>query len=182
MRRDVWSELPPHRYDKVWDAFCEVFKFRPSVNKEDWPSFQVPPPSATWRIRDLLEAFNPWNDPAAMPYNLALLNSLKAVVPRGEKILALDWQHICYEFLPHEVRRPRDQSSWLIPALPSGEYHMFVTSDFRLGSLGHPWEETVCVFGEGFLDVYQRLTPLLSSQLIRKSEIEPKPKMARRKR
>ncbi len=167
MVRDPWIELPRHRYDKVWDRFDEAFQFRPSIRPEDWPSFREPTPSLTWRIRDLLAEFYPWRDPRAAPYNLALLHALRACVAEDEPVLALDWQHAAYEFYPHRLREPHEVANWCIPALPSGEYHIFVTEDHRLGSLGHPWEQTVCVFGAGFLDEYRRATPLLTDQIIR---------------
>jgi hypothetical protein len=167
MTRDAWVELPRHRYDRVWDRFDEAFQFRPSVDPEDWPTFRVPGPSVTYRISEQLSEFSPWRDPKAAPYNLALLRALLACVEEGEPVLALDWQHAGYEFYPHRLREPQEVKNWCIPALPSGEYHLFVTEDHRLGSLGHPWEETVCVFGEGFVEEYRRLTPLRPEQIIR---------------
>ena len=71
-------------------------------------------------------------------------------------MFALDWQHASYEFYPHLFRAADEPRNWCIPALPSGEYHLLITEDHRLGSLGHPWEKTLCVFGEGFLDVRWR--------------------------
>jgi Protein of unknown function (DUF2716) len=124
-------------------------------------------PSVTWRISELLAEFYPWGDPRATPYNLALLHALRACVPEDEPVLALDWQHRAYEFYPHRLREPQEVANWCIPALPSAEYHIFVTEDHRLGSLGHPWEQTVCVFGTGFLDEYRQQTPLRADQIIR---------------
>lgn len=155
MIRDAWIELPRHRYDKVWDRFDEAFQFRPSVYAKDWPTFREPVPSVTWDIADLLNEFNPWTDPQATPYNLALLTALRSCLAEDEPVLALDWQHSCYLFYPHHFRGADDPGSWRIPALPSGEYHLFVTEDHRLGSLGHPWAATLCVFGDEFLQTYR---------------------------
>jgi hypothetical protein len=180
MTRDAWIELPRHRYIQVWDRFDEAFAFNPSVRQEDWPTFRVPVPSVTWRIGELLAEFAPWSDPRATPYNLALLGALRALVPEDEPVLALDWQHTSYEFYPHRFREPEKVTNWCIPGLPSGEYHIFVTEDHRLGSLGHPWEQTVSVFGEGFVEVYQRLTPLPPGWIIRQ-EHGAEPRADRRK-
>jgi hypothetical protein len=168
MSADPWIELPHHRYDKLWDRFEEAFQFKPSVRPEDWPTFREPAPSVTWDISDLLAEFYPWRDARATPYNLALLNALKEYVAEDEPVLALDWQHAGYEFFPRRVRKPEDPASWCIPALPSAEYHIFVTEDHRLGSLGHPWAQTLCVFGEGFVDAYREASPLRNSKIIRK--------------
>lgn len=175
MRTAAWVELSAHDYNRVWDRFDEVFAFRPSVSPDDWPSFREPFPSVTWRITDLLAAFNTWSGPEAAPYNLALLAALKACVPPDEPVYALDWQHAAYDFFPHRLSHADDVANWCIPALPSGEYHIFVTGDHRLGSLGHPWEQTVCVFGRGFLDDYRELTPLRPEWIVRRHLTPPPP-------
>jgi hypothetical protein len=180
MRRDAWIELPADRADRAWDRFVEEFRFRPGTGPDSWPSFREPGPSITWRVREELADFNPWRDPQAAPYNLSLLGALRECVSEGEPVLALDWQHAAYEFYPHRLRRPEVVRGWLIPALPSAEYHLFVTPDHRLGSLGHPWEETVCVFGAGFLEAYLRLTPLRKDQIIRQRPAEKVPSGRRR--
>lgn len=182
MKRDAWIQLPHHRSDKVWDHFDEAFGFRPSLRPEDWPTFREPAPSVTWRVSELLTEFYPWRDPRAAPYNLALLQALRACLLEDEPVLALDWQHAAYEFYPHRLRQPEEVANWCIPALPSGEYHLFVTEDHRLGSLGHPWEQTVCVFGAGFLDEYRRLTPLRPDQIIRQQPGDEQPHRRARKR
>jgi hypothetical protein len=115
-----------------------------------------------------LSSINAWDDPVATPYNLALLDALRAWVPPDEPVLALDWQHASYEFYPHRFAEPRDPTGWRVPALPAGDYYLFVTPDHRLGSLGHPWEQTLCVFGDGFLDSYTAATPLGDERIVRR--------------
>jgi hypothetical protein len=168
MAEDAWIEIPHPRYTKVWDRFDEAFEFRPSVRPADWPSFREPSPSVTYNVADLLREFYPWRDPLATPYNLGLLRALAACVPEDEPVLALDWQHRAYEFFPHRFRGADVPAHWCIPALPSGEYHIFVTADHRLGSLGHPWEGSVCVFGARFVTEYSRQSPLGRDRIIRR--------------
>jgi hypothetical protein len=134
MIRDPWVELPRARADKVWARFVDAFQFTPSVDPQDWPSFQEPTPSITWDISDLLATFCPWSDPLATPFNLALLMALRQCLAVDEPVIALDWQHAEYAFYPHRFLGANDPTNWLIPALPSGEYHLFITEDHRLGS------------------------------------------------
>ena len=168
MLEDAWIEIPHPRYTEVWDRFDEAFEFRPSIQRENWPSFREPSPSVTLNVADFLREFYPWRDPEATPYNLGLLRALLACVPEDEPVLALDWQHRSYEFFPHKFHEPDDPTNWQIPALPSGEYHIFVAADYRLGSLGHPWEGTVCVFGAEFITEYTRQSPLDHGRIIRR--------------
>jgi hypothetical protein len=170
MNKDAWIPLPPYRADRVWDDFVRDFAFKPSVYERDWPSFLEPAPSITWDISDLVDAFNPWLDPEAAPYNLALWKALRRCLPDDEPVLALDWQHASYDFHPHRFRKPEVTRNWCIPALPASEYHLFVTADHRLGSLGHPWAKTLCIFGEGLVEAYAALTPLEPGRIIRRQE------------
>ena len=34
---------------------------------------------------------------------------------------------------------------------PDGDYYCFVDRELRFGTLGHPWEQTLCVFGDQLL-------------------------------
>lgn len=167
---EAWIQIPEPRYTQVWDRFDEAFDFRPSIHPVNWPAFREPLPSITFDIRDLLSEFDPWSDPRVTPYNLGLLNALKACVPEDEPVLALDWQHAAYEFFPHRLDEASQPDQWSIPGLPSSEYHLFVTADHRLGSLGHPWEGTVCVFGIGFVDEYLKHSPLGKDRIIRRRD------------
>lgn len=168
MGEPAWIELGHPRYTDVWDRFDAAFEFRPSMRPSEWPSFREPKPSVTFMVADLLREFYPWNDPQATPYNLALLHALTACLAEGESVLALDWQHAGYDFYPHRFHEGSEPSKWRIPSLPSGEYHIFVTEDHRLGSLGHPWEGTVCVFGDEFITEYIRRSPLSRDRIIRR--------------
>lgn len=163
---DAWVNIR-ERGDAVWDWFNAVFDFRPSVSRAELPTFKEPSPSVTYNVADLLDEFYPWSDARATPYNLGLLQALRACVPEDEPVLALDWQHAEYEFFPHRFEEADVPANWCIPALPSGEYNIFVTADGRLGSLGHPWEESVCVFGAEFVTEYARHSPLGQDRIFR---------------
>jgi hypothetical protein len=167
MSTEASVEIANDEYHRVWDQFDDAFAFTPSVRPEHWSGFREPAPSITWDIGHLLCDFYPWRDAQATPYNLALLKALTQFVAADESVFALDWQHNSYEFFPHRFRFADDPMNWQIPALPSGEYHIFVTKDYRLGSLGHPWEQTVCVFGEGFVDAYEQASPLQDAKIVR---------------
>jgi hypothetical protein len=92
----------------------------------------------------------------------ALLTSARP----DEQLYALDWQHIGYRFDPRRVdgRGPR----WPGGVFPDGDYALYLTSDLRFGTFGHPWEETLCVFGEPLLTAVEtRLTTLLGAPVRR---------------
>jgi hypothetical protein len=71
---------------------------------------------------------------------------MREVFPDDERLVALDWQHPAYWFWPH--RQP-SQEPWRIPPFPNGDYFVHCTEDMTQGTFGHPWEQSLCVFGEG---------------------------------
>jgi len=56
----------------------------------------------------------------------------------------------------------------MIPVLPDGDYHIFLADDFSFGTLGHPWEQTICVFGKPLIDVVEREGPKLLGRVVRR--------------
>ncbi len=78
--------------------------------------------------------------------SLALGDALGDLHGEDEYVIALDWQHFAYEF--HPGSRAMPPGPWRIPALPDGDYYLFLAQDFRFGWLGHPWERTVCCYGD----------------------------------
>jgi Protein of unknown function (DUF2716) len=50
---------------------------------------------------------------------------------------------------PHRIRDegPAD-STWPIEIYPDGDSYIWLAEDLRYGTFGHPWEPSLCVFGE----------------------------------
>jgi len=46
-----------------------------------------------------------------------------------------------------------ERESWRITPFPEGGYHAFITQNLDQGTFGHPWEQTICVFGSDMTDV-----------------------------
>jgi len=51
---------------------------------------------------------------------------------------------------------------WPTTVFPNGDYTIFLTEDMSTGTFGHPWEQTLCVFGEPMVSA---LVPMLASWL-----------------
>lgn len=65
---------------------------------------------------------------------------------------------------PGPARQPR----WPGIAYPDGDYYLYLTADLRLGTFGHPWEDSLCVFGDELLtEVEEDLTALLGTVMRR---------------
>lgn len=143
------EQLPEAEYRRVWDRFSADFGFRPGVNPVTWPAIEEPVASVTWSLASLDD--DP-DDRRLDRLVQVVKEGLRSCVPVQGTLFALDWQHDSFRFSPHLVGGPDQARSPLSP-YPDGDYYIFLSDDFRTGSFGHPWEESLCLFGQGLLDV-----------------------------
>ncbi|MFC7326709.1 DUF2716 domain-containing protein [Marinactinospora rubrisoli] len=146
-------------HDALWDGFAGRFAFRPSTAV--FPAIDEPAPSSTWR----LAAGGGRGTTAAL--DAAVRGGLRRCARPGESLYWLDWQHPGYRFDPWRVGTP-GRPRWPGSAYPNGDYYLYLTADLRLGTFGHPWERTLCVFGAELLaEVADEITALLGSPIRR---------------
>jgi hypothetical protein len=150
----AWVELNEQEYDLVWDRFDFWFDFSPSTFR--FPGILEPNPSITYSFENFLE--HDVDD-----FYEKALKVFQEVVPVGDRIYALDWQHTCFWFYPHHFNK-----GWGV-GLPDGDYAILISEDFSFGYFGHPWEQTICVFGEPLLEAFQKYPPKLFEKVVRKN-------------
>ena len=164
----VWRLLSNEERRRAWDRFCAEFAFRPDMNADAWPSIREPSPSITWDISAA------WSDPDPLlrttnaTVNANILLALQSCVGPSESVLVLDWQHPCYEFFPHREQGAPQPEDWPIPVIPAGDYSIFLANGSREGLFGHPWESTICVFGDGLLTQVLRNLPRVFGRVLRR--------------
>ncbi|AWZ08836.1 hypothetical protein DRB96_29215 [Streptomyces sp. ICC1] len=94
--------------------------------------------------------------------------ALRALTPPGERLHRLDWQHTGHDFDPHRVGGP-GEPEWPGEVYPNGDYYLYLQPDLLFGTFGHPWEQTLCVWGAGLLAAVEaELTGLLGEPLRRR--------------
>jgi hypothetical protein len=148
MMEDPVTALSEAECRRVWDRFYEDFGFRPSTSSFKWPAINEPAASVTWSLAALDD--DPGYERLDRLVEVVEQGLASCVSPRGA-LLALDWQHTSYRFAPHKVGG-LGQPAWPLSPYPDGDYYIYLSEDFRCGSFGHPWEETLCLFGEELLD------------------------------
>jgi hypothetical protein len=152
----AWSSLPREEADAVWDEFYSRFKFRPSVNRDDWPGIVEPTPSATYSLADGFQRVRDRNELLAngSELNVAMLDAFRSCTAEEEQLYVLDWQHPCFRFQPHREFPSAEWSQWETPVFPDGDYYIFLQQSFEFGTFGHPWEQSLCVFGQRLLEAF----------------------------
>jgi Protein of unknown function (DUF2716) len=121
----------------VWGRVETIL--RPEFNwYGDAPGILAPAPSRTYTITTHYS-------PEGQTFFAELLRAAFCrMVPLGQRILVLDWQHQCYSLDPHLLVA---NTNWPIPVLPDGDHYFFLEESFRWGTYGHPGQHSLCVFG-----------------------------------
>ena len=166
MTSAAWVELKSVEYDKIWSLVYDRLEFRPSMDEQNFPGFREPSPSITYSISGI------WGDDFAELSSDMHLNAgrmFRQVVAGGDFLYALDWQHPCYRVYPDHMET-LDENDWKVPVLPNGDYYIFLEPTLKFGWLGHPWEQTVCIFGSPLLDQLKRYRPNAFRDPIRRQD------------
>lgn len=153
-REPVWQEINDAERSELWDRFEAAFAFKPS-SKAPGPAISEPPGAVTF---DLTPVADTW---AVHALNALVIRSFVQVLAEGDCLIVLDWQHPAYRFWPQ--RTTLYDAGGPFPCevfpYPDGDYYGFFTEDLSEGTLGHPWEPSLCVFGSRLVPL---LRPLLS--------------------
>ena len=145
----TFIELDEAEYGHVWSRFDDLFGFRASTTAEGWPAIKEPSPSLTFDLSVIAEGAQ--RGAAYDAINAEALRAFVWALPDVELWLALDWHHPAYWFRPTALALTW-QPVWTIPVYPDGDYFSFLVPDMTVGTFGHPWEQTLCVFGDALIE------------------------------
>jgi hypothetical protein len=146
---DVWVELDDADRG-LWEEFAERYHFRAGTSPRSWPAIDEPTPSITWDLSrvfagDCLGGFKTGMRRVAE----FVLGTLQGCTVWYESVVLHDRAHPSRVIRPHAVGSVDDVPGWDTGGLfPNGDYTIFVDPRYRFGILGHPWEQSLCVFGD----------------------------------
>ncbi len=155
----AWEEIPEENYEDFWGPFTERFRFQPT-QRAPGPAIQEPTPSVTLDLDSIFADPGPRFAAGQQAVNALALLAMTHAFP-SRRLLVLDWQHQSWWFRPDQ-QAVADEQSWPVEVFPNGDYYAFLTEDMNEGTFGHPWEHTLCVFGDRLMP---RLVPALTSWL-----------------
>lgn len=145
--------LEPKEYSDTWNVFDETFKFRPSVSGP-FPAISEPERSITFRIREQFDE-NHLDE-----FRETIFGAFSVVVGDAEEIYYLDWQHECYGI------HINGETTW-VSGYPDGDYSILLSKDMKIGTFGHPWEQSICLFGDLFVEEVLKKRPYILEAAIR---------------
>jgi hypothetical protein len=138
----AWARVGSAEARRLWDRFDAAFRFRPSTY--ELPGIDEPTPSTTYSLK-----YEGGTRAEAVWVNRTVLAGLRRVTGIDDSVVVLDWQHQTYRCRPHRVRDEEPpHEMWPTEIYPDGDYYIWLAEDMRYGAFGHPWEPSLCVFGE----------------------------------
>ena len=163
-----WRTLSHEEETRVWDEFGSHFLDRSG-------KIRIMKPALSWAIPNQV-----MDDPEASgriekKLTIAVLDALRQSTLAAEYVLALDWDHPCYLFFPHQCVRESYRDYWAVPVWPQSDSYYFVAPNFEFGILASRSGE-FHVFGQTFIDVCDgAITDLLGQPLDRTKGSESLP-------
>ncbi len=158
---EAWEDIS-HEDRDVWWQFSGQFRFSPSVHM--FPGFAEPSPSVTYFIGHV---YSDHYVRFVSDLSTRMLAAFRRCVPPDGWLYVLDMQHPSYRFRPHAPFDHEDERNWPVPVLPNGDYYIFLADDLRFGVIGHPWEQTMCIYGAELLASIESSLPLLFDTVVR---------------
>jgi hypothetical protein len=132
------------------------------VSPAEWPGILEPKPFKTFSVYHYWDAAN--REHLKVDLESKAAKVLQSCTDMDSRLYALDWQHDCYWLSPHQLN---PGEPWVIPAYPDGDYYMFLSQNLDYGWFGHPWEQSICVFGVPLLRALDANTPELFTRVLR---------------
>jgi hypothetical protein len=143
---DVWR---PIDYDEAWAPFDARFEFKPDYYERNVPAIRM---GASCLVVDLDPVF--LHEGPRFAAGLRAINAaaLRAFVWLAEEVelVALDWQHPSYRYSPAGLAL--GDGRWAVPVFPNGDYYAHMTSDLAWGTFGHPWQQTLTIWGDELIE------------------------------
>jgi hypothetical protein len=145
--------LDRFKYETVWNDFYNKFCFRPSVDA--FPGIEEPHDSITFRLAD------EYDEAMLDELKSSILSSLKICNAFTEEVYFLDWQHESFQLFESKI-----EEIW-VNGFPNGDYAIFLANQMCMGTFGHPWENSICLFGRHFVQEVLNNKPRILDSVIR---------------
>ncbi len=143
---DVWREID---YDVAWAPFDQRFAFSANFHEREHPAIRL---SDDCLVLDLGDVFANDGPRFAAAETAINASGLRAFVwlAGDEELTALDWQHPAYRYSP--ALQSLTDAAAAVPVFPNGDYFAHMTQDLWWGTFGHPWQQTLTIWGVDMIE------------------------------
>ncbi|GAC77901.1 Protein of unknown function [Gordonia malaquae] len=138
----IWRESD---YESTWEPFDRQFAFAPNFYERTAPAIELPVGALVVDLSPIFAHEGPRFASGETAINAAALRSF-IWLAEDEELLALDWQHQTYRYSPAE--HVLQDASMFVPVFPNGDYYAHMPADLRWGTFGHPWQQTLTIWGD----------------------------------
>ncbi|MFZ6759603.1 DUF2716 domain-containing protein [Undibacterium sp. Ji50W] len=146
--------LDDDEYARVWNNFDKKFSFCPSV-EGPFPAITEPTDSITFLLA------HDYDDTLIDELGNVLFQAFIECGYESKEVYYLDWQHQCYAITMNKNNGSR------ISGFPDGDYAILLSEDMQVGTFGHPWEYSICIFGKSFVQAIIKRKPAIFQKVIR---------------
>ena len=145
--------LDDAEYKRIWNKIYDEYQFAPLY--KDWSEREwivLPGGSKRYSLHSC------WTEDQER-----LVNQCFQDISSSE-MYALDYDHDCFIFDPKEdipfeywyYDEERSCNVFFPSYYPNGDYHFFVTTDWRFGLFGHPWKQEIDVMGSELIEWFEK--------------------------
>lgn len=154
-------------YEKIWDRVYDELGFKPSYEYHGH-SMNVTLPFDI-KQRYVVYSTDDMNEAQTEGLSRIMSSVLAELTPVGKRVYALDWHHAAFLFDPRnsdemksvpEIDEKTGEQlgiSYFPEFYPNGDYYFFIAEDFSFGWLGHPWRQEIWLYGDTFIEHFDRL-------------------------
>jgi hypothetical protein len=147
--REVWWEID---YAAAWAPFNERFDFKPDFYERGQPAILLPPDCVVLDLAGLFADPGPRIAAGTAAITAAALRAFVELAVDDEMV-ALDWNHGAYRYSPAQLAVSHiDYLEWPVAIVPNGDYYAHMEPNLAWGTFGHPWQQSLCLWGTDLLD------------------------------
>lgn len=162
----VWHEFDD---SAAWQAFFDRFAFRPvhedvpadlrlRYKRDGRAAILEPRDSITYALADDFWSVERFED-LSSELTAIVVECFCSLIEPGQEIIALDWRHPGYLWRCHDQNLSAPEAEWPITIYPDGDYFTFFPDGLAWGLFTHPWEQTMCFWGDNLVRLIQESPP-----------------------
>lgn len=166
---DAWQSLKKSERRAADRMFRQQFSFWDNRDRSGGRTIIEPQNSVTYKFKSMGDFMSEIYKARTLELCKDYVEFFKSVIAEDDFVVVYDPHHPSYKFWPHREFNFENELDWPIAPLPNGDYNAFFPSNFKSCLYGYPWEPSVCVIGNRFIEGIRKRKPRGLGAIIRRS-------------